>query len=341
MLPTLDSRLREAVARVRANWRGTRFVDGLEPGPEGTRALLDLARIYRANKAEISRLRPLEGRSVVGLFFDPSLRTHASMEVATGRLGAHFVHLQGGSGTTWQMAFEDGAVMDGAAEEHVREAAPVLSSYGDVLAVRAGPRSGPRDESVVRAFVTHAGAPLLNLESALAHPCQGLADQLTLCDLGGGSFAGRKVCLTWTPHPRPLPQSVPLAVVRAAVLGGADLHIAAPEGYALDPAEVGRASSFGSETGARVSFTQDPDAAAAGALAVYACGWDGPPVPDAASWTVTAARLRTATAFLHSLPIRRGVVATDAVLDGPKSRVVPQAANREPTQAALLMGWLL
>ena len=349
---TLESRLHAAVAKVRENWRGTRFIDGLEPGPAGTAALLDVARLYRANRLEIGRLRLLGGRAVAGLFFDPSLRTHTSMEVASGRLGAHFVYLQaGGNGAgTWTMEFEDGVVMNGNAQEHVREAAPVLSSYADVLAVRAFPKgeAHDREERVIRSFAAHAGSPLINLESALAHPCQGLADQLTLSDLGGGSFAGRKVCLTWAPHPRPLPQAVPLSVVRAAVLGGADLHIANPEGFDLDSEEIERVRSFCGDTGAKITHTRDPDAAASGALAVYAKGW-GAAVRDQhtervaglGDWTVNAARMKSATAFLHCLPVRRNVIVTDDVLDGPKSRVVPQAANREPVQAALLLSWLL
>lgn len=349
MNDSLESRLHRAVGKVREHWRGTRFIDGLEPGVEGTQALLDVARIYRAWRLDVGRLQVLKGRAMTGLFFDPSLRTHTSMEVAAGRLGMTFVYLQAGT-NTWNMAFEDGVVMDGLAQEHVREAAPVLSTYSDVLAVRAFPkgRAEDRDEQVIRAFSQHASAPLINLESALSHPCQGLADMLTLSDLGGGSFKGRKVCLTWAPHPKPLPQAVPLSVVRAAVLGGADLHVAVPEGFDLDAEEMARAESFCESTGGKITMTRDPDAAAEGALAVYAKGWGaGDPATHSArvaplkSWTVGADRMRTATAFLHCLPVRRNVIVTDEVLDGPKSRVIPQAANREPVQAALLLSWLL
>ena len=348
MTPTLETRLYEAVARVRTHWRGSRLIDGLEPGVDGTRALLDVARIYRANRLEIGRMRPLLGRAVAGLFFDPSLRTHTSMEVATGRCGGHFVYLQGGEGT-WKMEFDEGVVMNGNTAEHVKEAAPVLSSYADVLAVRAFPRTHNRDETVIRAFSRYAGAPLINLESALAHPCQGLADQLTMADLGGGnSFQGKKVCLSWAPHPKPLPQAVPLSVVRAAILGGADLHVAAPPGFDLDAEEMERVAGFAADTGARLTLTRDQAAATEGALVVYAKGWaaedrDAHPALAAeyGSWTVGDDAMRTATAFLHCLPVRRNVIVTDSVLDGPKSRVIPQAANREPVQAAVLLSWLL
>jgi N-acetylornithine carbamoyltransferase len=349
MSATLESRLHSTVARVRTHWKGIRFLDGLEPGPEGTAALLDLARLYRANRLEIGRMRLLGGRAVAGLFFDPSLRTHTSMEVATGRLGAHFVYLQGGQGT-WALEYDDGVVMNGTTAEHIREAAPVLSAYADVLAVRAFPRSADHDaeEEIMRKWGRFANAPLINLESALAHPCQGLADQLTLMDLAGGDVKGKKVCLTWAPHPRPLPQAVPLSFVRAAVLAGADLHIAAPEGFDLHAGELARAESFCQDTGATVTVTRDPDAAADGAIAVYAKGWSAGPrethaerIAGLGRWTVGAQRMENANAFLHCLPVRRNVIVTDEVLDGPKSRVVPQAANREPVQAAVLLSWML
>lgn len=347
MTPTLETRLYEAVARVRRHWSGHRYLDGLEPGVEGTEALLDVARLYRANRAEIARMQLCAGRAVVSLFFDPSLRTHTSMEVAAGRLGAHFVHLVAGQGT-WSMEFGDGVVMNGSAQEHVKEAAPVLSSYADVLAVRAFPKDHSRDERVISAFGNYASCPLINLESALAHPCQGLADQLTFQDLAGGSVRGRKICLSWAPHPRPLPQAVPLSVVRAAVLSGADLHLAAPEGFDLDEAELARAESLCRDTGARVTRTRDPDAAARGAMVVYAKGWGANErdshaerVAQLGHWTVGADRMRDAFAFMHCLPVRRNVIVTDEVLDGPKSRVVPQAANREHVQVAVLLTTLL
>ncbi|MBM4365718.1 MAG: N-acetylornithine carbamoyltransferase [Deltaproteobacteria bacterium] len=347
MTPTLETRLHDAVSKVRQYWRGTRFLDGLEPGIEGTQALLDLARIYRAYRLEIGRMRLLQGRAVAGLFFDPSLRTHTSMEVAAGRLGAHFVHLVGGQ-DTWKMEFAEGTVMDGMAAEHVKEAAPVLSSYADVLAVRAFPKHGGRDETVIRAFARYAGAPLINLESALAHPCQGLADMLTLADLGGGNYRGKKVCLSWAPHPKPLPQAVPLSVVRAAILGGADLHVACPEGFDLDDEEMERAQSFCHDTGAKMTVTRDQMSATAGALAVYGKGWGARDFDRHAElaaghrgWTIGDAQMESANAFLHCLPVRRNVIVSDSVIDGPKSRVIPQAANREPVQAAVLLSWML
>lgn len=347
MNTSLETRLYNAVSKVRQHWTGHRYLDGLEPGLEGTDALLEVARLYRANRNEIGRMQVCAGRAVVGLFFDPSLRTHTSMEVAASRLGANFVHLQAGQ-DTWAMEFEDGVVMDGAAQEHVREAAPVLSTYGDVLAVRAFPKTDTRDEKVLRAFARYANAPLINLESALAHPCQGLADQLTFHDLAGGSVRGRKICLSWAPHPRPLPQAVPLSVVRAAVLAGADLHVAAPEGFDLDAEEMERVQTLAPGTGARVTVTRDPDAAAQDALVVYAKGWSAGDRATHAEraaphrhWTVDAHRMRSAFAFMHCLPVRRNVIVTDEVLDGPKSRVVAQAANREHVQVAVLLTSLL
>lgn len=346
---SLEKRLAGATAAVREHWRGRALLDGLEPGPKGVEALLELARVYRGARMEVARLAPLRGRAVAALFFDPSLRTRASMEVASARLGAHFLDLRPGDGS-WALAFADRARMDGAEPEHVREAAPVLSAYVDALAIRSFPKGEPddRDEVVLRSFARFATVPVLNLESALAHPCQGLADQLTLDDLAGGRAAGKKVCLTWAPHPKPLPQAVPLSFLRAAALAGAEIHVAHPEGFELDAPSVAAARAVAAQTGATISFTRDPDAAADGALAVYAKGWGA--VDRAAhadrvralgAWTVGASRMRSAGAFLHCLPVRRNVIVTDEVLDGAKSRVVAQAANREPVQAAVLLAWLL
>jgi N-acetylornithine carbamoyltransferase len=141
---------------------------------------------------------------------------------------------------------------------------------------------------------------------------------------------------------------VPLSVVRAAILGGADLHVACPEGFDLDAEEMERVSSFAADTGARITHTRDQAAATDGALAVYAKGWaandrDNHAALAAANghWTVGERQMANATAFLHCLPVRRNVIVTDGVLDGPKSRVVPQAANREPVQAAVLLSWML
>ena len=352
-MSALARRLDEDVLTVREHWRGARLLDGFEPGPRGAAALLDLARLYRASRLGIARLAPLRGRAVAALFFDPSLRTRTSMEVACARLGAHLVYLRPSEGS-WALEFRDGVRMDGVEPEHVREAAPVLSTYVDALAIRSFPKgeANDREEIVLRSFAKHATVPVLNLESALAHPCQALGDQLTLCDLAGagagGAIGGKKVCLTWAPHPKPLPQAVPLSFLRAAVLAGADLHVAHPEGFALDGESISAAREVADSTGAKITFTQDPDAAAAGALAVYAKGWGAVDrerhaerVRSLGDWIVTAERMRRASFFLHCLPVRRNVIVTDDVLDGAKSRVVAQAANREPVQAAVLLSWLL
>jgi len=296
---------------------------------------------------------------VGGVFFDPSLRTRVSMEAACARLGAHFVDLRPGEGS-WALELRDGVPMDGAAPEHVREAARVLSRYADLLAVRSFPAGRDpeedRREEVLRAFARHATVPVLSLESAMGHPCQGLADLMILRELAGGDLAGKPVCLTWAPHPKSLPQAVPLSVVRMAAVGGAELRVACPEGWDLDEEVMARAREMAAERGGRVVVHRDPDAAAAGAIAVYAKAW-GPDrrAPSAAAarselprldyWRVDARRMRLTMgrkgAFLHCLPVRRGVVVDDEVLEGPWSRVTDQAACREFVQAALLLSWLL
>ena len=215
-LPDVVQAALDAVPR----WDG-HYLTGLEPPAGGTAALLDLATVVRGNHVELARLRPLAGKTFAGMFFDPSLRTRMSMSVACAKLGAHFVDLEPGSGL-WTLEFEDEAVMDAVSAEHVREAAAVLGRYVDALGLRAFPTRGQweteRTQPVHSAFAAHAGVPVVNLEGPFAHPCQGLADALTMRDLLGEP-RGRKMVFTWAPHPKQLP----MAVANSGIWAGASL----------------------------------------------------------------------------------------------------------------------
>lgn len=314
-------------------------------------ALLDSARALRGRWTD-----DLAGRSVVLLFLSPSLRTRVSMELAAKQLGAAVVNLQAGNGL-WGFEHRPGAVMDGAAAEHLKEAAGVLSRYGDLLAVRAFParRSWEEDRAdpILSGFAAWSRSPVLNLESARYHPCQALADLLTLSELDPERRG--PIVLRWTDHPKALPVAVPSSFALAATRLGWSLSIARPEGYALPPDVNERCRAFAAAAGSRFVESDDPEASMDGARVVYAKSWGridryGQEERELAErserglarWRVTAeAMARTdEAAFLHCLPVRRGVVVDDAVIDGPRSRVLDQAENRLHAQKALLKAML-
>ena len=292
------------------------------------------------------------GKTIGLLFFNPSLRTRTSMEVAAAHLGAESTTLTPGEGT-WNLAWEDGAVMDGEAAEHVREAIGVLSRYHDALGVRVFASGtdyeADASDELIRTVADAASVPVLNLESAWAHPCQAVSDAATLTDHFDGDLAGKEFVLSWTTHPKALPMAVPNSTVQMAARCGMNVTVARPETHALDPQVMTDAQALADRHGATVTATGDLDAAVDGADVVYAKSWGGPlvytdPEQEAAArtqhtdWRVTASRMQATNdgAFLHCLPVRRKVVVDDAVLDGPHACHLDQAEYRLHAQKALL-----
>ncbi len=305
--------------------------------------------------AEGLRERPepaaLKGRVLGLLFFNPSLRTLASMKVAMARLGGESFVITPGSGS-WQLETRLGVTMTGSAAEHIREAIPVLDSYCDALGVRAFAEG--RDlaaDLAERSFTNIASLcrrPLINLESAVNHPCQALADWKTLDDLNVPR-RGRFV-LSWVNHPRALPLAVPAAASHMAALRGMDVVVLRPPGYALPNSIMDKARRAAAISGGSVSETDDRSAALAGAQVVYAKEWgstehygDAEAEARARSglgdWMVQESWFQNAAPgchLMHCLPVRRNVAIADEVLDGPRSRVLSQAHNRLVVQMAVL-----
>ena len=293
----------------------------------------------------------LAGLHVGLVFFNPSLRTRVSMEIAVSKLGGTPVTLSV-NGDAWAMEYEDGVVMDGAAAEHVREGAGVLGRYCDMLGVRSFPvgkdYAKDRREPVLTAFAKHSGVPVVNLESPLDHPCQAMADAMTLRERLG-KHSGRKVLLTWAYHPKALPMAVPNAFLLAASRLGVELTLARPEGYDLDDEIVETARQTTSASGGTLTITSDGEKAYEGVSVVYAKSWGaladyGKPEAEAArrgslkDWRVTQKRMERGrdAVFMHCLPVRRNVVVDDAVLDGARSVVLDEAENRLYMQQAIL-----
>jgi N-acetylornithine carbamoyltransferase len=285
------------------------------------------------------------------VFFDPSLRTRTSFEVAAYDLGAHAVHLAVGGGL-WRLEHRDGVRMDGAAAEHVKEGIGALSTMVDGLGVRAfaGLADAAEDarDPVLRAVARASPVPVLNLESAMDHPHQGLADALTL----RRRLPGRrvKVVVTWAPHVKPLPLAVPHAATLAFCREGHEVVLAHPEGFDLDAGVLADARRLAEAAGGSLVVTNDRPFAFARAKVVYAKSWGARASygnPDAArdaflahrGWMVDAAAMaRTDGAlFMHCLPVRRNVVVADAVLDSPACVVREQAGARLDVQKASLV----
>jgi ornithine carbamoyltransferase len=293
--------------------------------------------------------KPLAGKTVVLCFMNPSLRTQVSTEVAAVSLGAHAVTLALGTGT-WKMESEEGVVMDGDKAEHLKEAVPVLSRYGQLLALRSFPegKSWEEDkhEPYLTAFKKYATVPVVNLESATGHPCQALGDLMTLQERMKPK--GKNFLLTWAPHIKGLPMAVPNSTVEMAAAAGMNVTIARPEGFDLDPEVMARVKSRCAENGATVSVTDDAPMAFSGQHVVYAKSWGpiknyGAPLPSDEAfrkkWIVTAEKMKKTenAVFMHCLPVRRNVVVADEVLDGPWSIVIDQAENRLHAAKAVLM----
>jgi N-acetylornithine carbamoyltransferase len=322
---------------------------------------LDLAQFSRDEVVDLLALaqrlqdRPepaaLAGKILGLLFLNPSLRTLASFQAGMQRLGGTAFVVTPGAGT-WNVETRDGAVMNGAAAEHVREAIPVLASYCDALGIRSFAEGKDLAADLAEEqFMRMAGLcpkPLVNMESAVNHPCQALADWKTMDDLAVPR-RGRFV-LSWVSHPRALPLAVPAATVHMAAQRGMDVVVLRPDGYGL-PAEImDRARQAAAAAGGQVSETSDRDAALRGAHVVYAKEWGSPQhYGDAEAegraramhvdWCVRESWFRQAQPdchFMHCLPVRRNVAVADEILDGARSRVIREAANRMVVQMAVL-----
>lgn len=262
-----------------------------------------------------------KNKTLVMLFFNASLRTRLSTEKAARNLGMEVIVMN--VNAAWELEFEEGAVMNLAASEHVKEAAQVISNYADCIAIRAfaclKDKEKDLQEMVLASFQKYATVPIVNMESATAHPLQALADAITLKE-----FATKKkpkVVLSWAPHPRALPHAVANSFVQMMQRLDVEFCISHPKGYDLNPNIVKDSTVI-----------YDQEEALKDADFVYVKNWSsfqsyGEILSKDPGWMMTQEKLKTAK-FMHCLPVRRNVVVEDAVLDGPNSLVIEQANNR-------------
>ena len=276
-----------------------------------------------------------KNKTLMMVFFNNSLRTRLSTQKAAMNLGMNVIVLDVNAGA-WKLETERGVIMDGDKSEHLLEAIPVMGCYCDLIGVRSFAGLTDREydyaETVINQFIKYSGRPVFAMESATVHPLQAFADLITINEnfVPTNEKKRPKVVLTWAPHCRSLPQAVPNSFAEWMNAADVDFVVTHPEGYELDPKFVGNA---------RVEYDQMK--ALEGADFVYAKNWSCPGVSNPAdygkilskdmSWTVDAAHMAVTNdgKFMHCLPVRRGLIVTDDVIESPNSLVIPEAANRE------------
>lgn len=307
-----------------------------------------------AKRLKAAPIQPLlKDKSIALVFFNPSLRTRTSFDVGMRQLGGHAVVLQPGQGA-WPMEFEIGATMDADAEEHVIEAARVLSRYCDLIAVRAFPKfqdwEQDRRDHVIRAFADYATVPVINMET-ITHPCQEMAHMMTLQERLG-STDGKKFVLTWTYHPKPLNTAVANSGLVIASKFGMDVTLLCPtDEYRLDERYMSAAEQYCQQNGRTLTVSHDIDEAYEDADVVYAKSWGA--LPYFGNWDAekkirdkyqhfmvdTDKMAKTNDAiFSHCLPVRRNVKVSDEVLDSDQSVAIDEAENRLHVQKAIMSG---
>lgn len=315
----------------------------------GLQHLLEQASAFKANKLGDQ----LKGKSIALLFFNPSMRTRTSFEIGAFQMGAHAVVLQPGK-DAWPIEFELGTRMDGETEEHIIEVAKVLSTYVDLIAVRAFPKfvdwQEDRQDKVLKAFAQYATVPVINMET-ITHPCQEMAHILALQEhFGTRELRGKKFVLTWTYHPKALNTAVANSALTIATRMGMDVTLLCPnEHYILDERYMGWAQQNAEQMGASLQVSHDINSAYADVDVVYAKSWGA--LPYFGNWAEEKPMrdnfqhfivdehkmaLTNNAVFSHCLPLRRNIKATDAVMDSANCIAIQEAENRLHVQKAIM-----
>jgi N-succinyl-L-ornithine transcarbamylase len=274
------------------------------------------------------------------LFLNPSLRTRLSTQVAAQNLGMEPIVFNVDK-EGWALEFTEGAIMNGTTVEHIKDAAPILGNYFDILCMRTFPgledKQADYSEKIIKQFIKYAGIPVVSLESATLHPLQSLTDIITIQEsiASNANFKNKKpkVVLTWAPHIKPIPQCVANSFSEwVGAWGEADFVITHPEGYALS-----------TEFTKGATIEHDQEQALKDADFVYVKNWSsyeqyGKVLSTDASWMMTNKKLALTNnaKVMHCLPVRRNVELSDEILDGPNSLVTQEASNRVWAAQAVL-----
>lgn len=340
--------------------KGSNFLNTADLSQEQMWALIDLA--LRMKQGDVQK--NLSGKILAMLFFNPSVRTRVSFAASMFRLGGLAIELTPGQGS-WTFEFRENVVMDGTTIEHIKEAAPVLSRYCHAVAVRSSelvttasesvkvePWPQVKKDKVINGFARYSTVPVINMESNVYHPCQGLGDALTLKE-ELGITQGKKYVLTWSYHPKALPMATPNSQMLAACDLGMNVTVVHPEGWDLDPEIIAVAAQRAEASGGSLSVVnsqlealKDADVVCVkswGALGFYGNWEDEKKIRSGLKhWIVDTGKMKlTNNALLmHCLPVRRNVEISDEVLDSSNSVVLNEAENRMWAQMALLASLL-
>lgn len=280
-----------------------------------------------------------KNKTLLLIFFNNSLRTRLSTQKAGYNLGMNVIVLDVNQGA-WKLETERGVIMDGDKSEHLLEAIPVMGCYADIIGVRSFAQFNDRDydyqETILNQFIKYSGKPVFAMETTTVHPLQAFADLITIEEYK--KTKRPKVVMSWAPHCRALPQAVPNSFAQWMNAADVDFVITQPKGYELDPKFVGNAT-----------VDYDQMHALNGADFVYAKNWSVPMGPGYGtiinkdmSWTIDAKHMAVTNNahFMHCLPVRRGLIVTDDVIEGKESLVIPEAANREISATVVLKRFL-
>ncbi|MFB0563717.1 MAG: N-acetylornithine carbamoyltransferase [Candidatus Lokiarchaeia archaeon] len=323
----------------RDDLRGKDLITTQEWGYDELESVLDLASEMKREPEKFSS--ELQGKSLIMLFFNPSTRTRLSFEIGMTQLGGHSVHMD--AGKAWI----------GKGSESIKDTASVMARYGDGISIRIFPNITDwqygKSNEVVREFAEWADIPVVNMECDLFHPCQALADILTIKEKKG-NLSGKKFVLSWVYHPRPLPVAVPNSALLIATRFGLDVTLLHPKGFELDEQIMEWARSNSEANGCSLEVSHSMGEAYRDADIIYVKAWGSLKYygkfeeekklrVDFRDWICNEELMEITnkdSIFMHCLPMRRNVEATDAVVDGPHSVVYDEAENRLHVQKAIL-----
>lgn len=331
------------------------FITGAEFSQNELQNIIDLAFAYKRGE----KMPNLKGTILTLIFANPSLRTHLSFESGMEKMGgsANVLH----TGNSWQFEYKEGTVMNGNKQEHITEAARVISQYSDVIGLRQSELITTssaqsislkweklKEDLAIKKLAGYSTKPVINMESNMFHPCQSMADMMTIQEKLG-EVSNKKYVLTWAPHIKALPLATPHSQLLTPAIFGMNVTLACPEGFELDPEVMKIAQEKAVLAGGSVSISHNQNEALKNADVVVAKSWTAlsyfgdweqesnyrKQFPD---WMLTSEKMKLTknAAFLHCLPVRRNVEVSDEVLDSPQSLIIQEAANRMWLQMALI-----